>query len=304
MIGDNLQWSKPEFDDAGWDEIETSSPWEDQSFPGYNGYTWYRKTISISPDKRRGTLVLALGRIDDVDEVYFNGIKIGSTGGFPPNYRTAYHLWRKYVVPVSIINFSGNNVIAVRVFDGELAGGMIEGRIGLITPAFDNPLPINYYLDGYWKFVAADSREFSKPDYKDGHWKDLMVPGKWEEQGYENHDGFGWYRKKFVLPANLRKQDLVLVLGKIDDLDEVYLNGILIGKTGTIRSNPDESYANNEYRQLRGYYIPEKALNRTGENVIAVRVYDKMFDGGIYEGPIGIITQTAYIDYWNNVNKR
>ncbi|MEJ2495328.1 MAG: hypothetical protein P8Y79_13480 [Ignavibacteriaceae bacterium] len=36
------------------------------------------------------------------------------------------------------------------------------------------------------------------------------------------------------------------------------------------------------------------------ENVISVRVYDGMVDGGIYDGPIGLITQEEYTAYWKN----
>lgn len=40
-----------------------------------------------------------------------------------------------------------------------------------------------------------------------------------------------WYYKAFIAPSNPRAT-LALRLGKINDTDEVYLNGILIGKSG------------------------------------------------------------------------
>ena len=36
------------------------------------------------------------------------------------------------------------------------------------------------------------------------------------------------------------------------------------------------------------------------DNLIAIRVYDGWRDGGIYEGPVGLITQKDYIKYWRN----
>ena len=60
---------------------------------------------------------------------------------------------------------------------------------------------------------------------------------------------------------------------------------------------------NDEYRVLRGYYINQDDLI-IGENVIAVRVYDGLADGGIYEGPVGIATLNNYIDYRSSSQKK
>ena len=93
-----------------------------------------------------------------------------------------------------------------------------------------------------------------------------------------------------------------MVLGKIDDADQLYINGILIGSTGNfpsrtgIRFNVDQ-----EYDAFRGYYIPAGVLKNNQKNVIAVRVYDKGGAGGIYEGPVGLVTQSQYIDFWRSM---
>jgi len=44
-------------------------------------------------------------------------------------------------------------------------------------------------------------------------------------------------------------------------------------------------------------------LKKNQSNVIAVRVLDTGGDGGIYEGPVGIISQTKYIEYWRKMKK-
>jgi sialate O-acetylesterase len=98
-------------------------------------------------------------------------------------------------------------------------------------------------------------------------------------------------------------ENLVVVLGKIDDIDEVYLNGQLIGTTGDMIMNPLTNVFNNEYLQIRGYSITREDLIQ-GKNVIAVRVYDGMADGGIYEGPVGIATLNNYIDYRSSSHKK
>ena len=63
----------------------------------------------------------------------------------------------------------------------------------------------------------------------DNYWKEIFVPAYWEVQGYKNYDGFAWYRKSFVLPEKYSGIKLVLMLGMIDDIDQTYINGTLIG---------------------------------------------------------------------------
>ena len=94
---------------------------------------------------------------------------------------------------------------------------------------------------------------------------------------------------------------MVILMGKIDDIDQVYINGTFIGSTGTFptKSNPDV-YTSAEYNAFRGYYLPVGFLKKGQKYVIAVRVLDTGGTGGIYEGPVGIMSQTKYIDYWRN----
>ena len=83
-IGMNEEWISPKFNDSSWETIKVPSTWEDQGFNGYNGYAFYRKNINIPSTYKGRMLYLNMGYIDDVDEVYLNGHKIGSTGSFPP----------------------------------------------------------------------------------------------------------------------------------------------------------------------------------------------------------------------------
>src|SRR5512133_706533 len=121
-IGINNDWISPKFNDSGWETIKVPSAWEDQGFNGYNGYAFYRKKISVSSSLKGRMLYLNMGYIDDVDEVYLNGHKIGSSGAFPPHYVTAYNAERIYFMPEEYINFDAMNVIAVKVYDSYDAG--------------------------------------------------------------------------------------------------------------------------------------------------------------------------------------
>jgi sialate O-acetylesterase len=140
-----------------------------------------------------------------------------------------------------------------------------------------------------------DNPEWAKKGFDDAAWDDIMVPGDWESQGFRNYDGYAWYRKTFKLSQNFQVDDLMLMLGKIDDMDEVFVNGKRIGGTGNINR---KWASDDEYNRYRNYSVPDGLLKAGEENVIAVRVFDQQQRGGIYDGPITLIPQSEYKQFW------
>src|SRR5260221_10828190 len=59
--------------------------------------------------------VLELGKLDDEDETYLNGVRVGATSGW-----SAY---RRYAVPPDALRWGAENTLAVRVTDGGGPGG-------------------------------------------------------------------------------------------------------------------------------------------------------------------------------------
>ena len=297
-IGDDMKWATPDYNDVSWEEIRVPSSWESEGFHGYNGYAWYRTTFEFPKDADGYSLMLKMGYIDDVDEVYINGKLVGKSGSFPPDYSTAYYANRNYPIPGKYLTTEGENVIAVRVFDSQMDGGIVRGDIGIY--AYTRGMKLDVNLEGEWKFNTGDNHDWSKTNYDDSNWDYILVPGYWESRGWADYNGFAWYRIKFFVPEKLRGKKLVLSLGKIDDIDETYLNGTKVGFTGEMYDNMRKSRFDYEYRQFRGYFIPDGVIKFGEENTIAVRVYDGYINGGIYEGPIGLTTQEKYRDYWRD----
>lgn len=306
-IGDDTIWASPDFDDNNWEKIKVPATWEDQGFHGYNGYAWYRRTFEVPKELVGLNFILNPGFIDDVDQTFVNGKLVGMSGGFPPQYVTAYDAQREYFISKELLK-EGKNTIAIRVYDAQLEGGIIKGAVGLL-PVPSNTGQIAYLdldinLTGMWRFNVGDISDWRNSDYNDRDWKEIFVPAFWETQGYKNYDGFAWYRMKFTLPKKYDNQKMVLLLGKIDDIDQTFVNGTLIGSVGdwnfdVVPTNFNQNY---EWTTVRAYHIPDNALIPGKENTIAVRVYDGYLDGGIYQGPIGLITQEKYREYWKIQN--
>jgi sialate O-acetylesterase len=152
-------------------------------------------------------------------------------------------------------------------------------------------------LSGIWQFAKTSNQKALEAN---AEWNKIMVPSAWEHQGYHKYDGYAWYRRTFTLPANFSEKDdeIVLIMGKIDDFDKTYVNGKLVGQT-----NDGEEYGwSRSYEKLRVYKMPDGLLKKNAANVIEVLVKDMGNIGGIYEGPVGISTRTAYERYFKNTS--
>jgi hypothetical protein len=294
-IGDNMEFAHPEFNDLNWGTINAPEAWENQGFPSYDGYAWYRISIEIPQNLQDKKLYLKLGRIDDVDMVFVNGKLIGQQGEFPPQYRTAFDEIRIYEIPQNFLKFGTKNVFAIRVYDDRGQGGIVSNGLGIYSRK--DVINLSLFLNGNWKFSVGDDLTWAKTDFDDSNWKIIKVPSTWENQGYKKHDGFGWYRKKVSIPRYLMKSELILLLGKINDIDEVFFNGILIGSTGDFSQKENIQKNRGMYRKERAYSIPSHLILPDESNLITVRVFDHGNKGGIYEGYVGISTQEEYLQY-------
>ncbi len=87
------------------------------------------------------------------------------------------------------------------------------------------------------------------------------------------YDGDAWYRIPVKIPSSLKGKELSLDIEKVDDVDWVYFNGQLIGKTGKETKNYWEFH--------RIYRIPGELIRFDKDNMLVVRVQDLGGEGGI-----------------------
>jgi len=294
-IGDDSQWSKKDFSDNDWETITIGKSWEEQGYVGYDGFAWYRKKFLMPEYDYKKSLMLYIENIDDVDEIYFNGVLIGSTGKMPENYITGYGWVRKYYIPEELIKKNDYNYISVRVYDDGGEGGIVGSKMFLYVNDYEKFLKIN--LSGDWKIHFTEVKDWKSTDYNDNHWKSIKVPMIWESQGYFDYNGYACYRKTFYITNNIDlSSEVYLLLGKVDDYDKVYINGECIGELSPYRNLGEFSRIRGEYNTFRAYKIPKNLLLH-GKNVICVKVYDETLQGGIYEGPVGITDKQSFKEF-------
>jgi serine phosphatase RsbU (regulator of sigma subunit) len=144
-------------------------------------------------------------------------------------------------------------------------------------------------LDGPWQFHLGDNPAWALPQTPDATgvagWEQLS-PGKtWGAQGHPSYVGFAWYRKHVALRlAPGVAPGIALGIQHIDDVYEIYWNGRLVGRYGTMPPNP--SYPYESIGQTFG-------LGPVRDGVFALRVWKAplmSFDpsdlGGLHSAPL------------------
>ena len=137
---DTESWKSASLDDAGWAHMQLPALWESQGgFEALDGVVWFRKTVTISDAQAGKAATLELAKVDDIDETWVNGVKVGGL--------SRYDADRLYTIPAGVLK-AGKNIIAVRVTDGG-GGGGIYGDAANMKLTIDN---VPQSLAGDWLF--------------------------------------------------------------------------------------------------------------------------------------------------------
>ena len=143
--------SSADFDDSAWTTIDIGQAWEDQGYEGYDEGAWYRARVEVDAEEGR-PVHLAFGGVDNNAYVYVNGIFVGE-----------HHGWNTpFILDISeAVKYKGQNVVAVRVYDGMEMGG-IYGTIEVIQPTAKENL--DRYLAN--RGISAQQKQTDRDDEK------------------------------------------------------------------------------------------------------------------------------------------
>lgn len=149
-------------------------------------------------------------------------------------------------------------------------------------------------IDGKWQFHLGDNMAWAQPGAPDTAdpgatdktgWEQITADDTWGAQSHPSYTGFAWYRKHLHLtPAAGTDGNFSLLIPQIDDAYEVYWNGQLVGKLGSLK--PLRYSINAPAKQIFG-------LGPARDGVLAVRVWktplasnDPSSLGGFNEPPL------------------
>lgn len=178
-------------------------------------------------------------------------------------------LHQKIGVPIGLIDSSWGGTIAEAWTSRKTLASMPEYGKGLanMDAAALASGDFETKMAAWWNQNDAGSQKgFSRADFDDAAWPEMMLPVAWEKAGLPDYNGLVWFRKVVDIPTNLAGKDLMLHLGAIDDHDTTYFNGEVVGV--------------GKWPEAQNYRVPG-ALVKAGRNVLAVRVLDTGGGGGL-----------------------
>ncbi|MCF7816490.1 MAG: hypothetical protein K9M54_01310, partial [Kiritimatiellales bacterium] len=197
-VGDSDEYADIGFDDSGWQKITLPL-----QIPGTRPktYYWFRREFLVPPELAGQDVIFNLGCIDDCDEFYVNGEKIGDTGVMPKNQpqgncMPAFTETRKYTVSARLLK-PGKNLLAVCVYNNKGAGG----------------------------FIASKGREADSVEVV-GPFNRKAIGGT--RSGY-TVGGTGWYRKHFKVDAADAGRHFEICFGGVYMNSDVWINGEHLG---------------------------------------------------------------------------
>ena len=124
-----------------------------------------------------------------------------------------------------------------------------------------------------------------------------------------------WFCKTVTVPAGFLTEDTVtLLLGVIDDLDVVYVNGVPVAASGFIdadgvKADPaavpadggfvnhgEFSFEKSYWEVSREYVVPAEFFHE-GENDLCIRIYNNNSFGGFYDRTLALVATKNCVNY-------
>lgn len=193
----------------------------------------------------------------------------------------ARELQKKDKVPMGLINASwgGSKIQSWMTASALRSMGGYDRALDALAQSSKDPFAAGSQWASIWEGWYRE-RTNDRPGHEpwsakpSGEWKVAPVErGYWEEWGVPElakYDGMLWYRTNVTLSKSQAAQQATLALGRVDESDQVWINGRLVGAAGP---GGEKSYP-----------LPPNVL-RAGENSVVVSILDTYANGGM-PGPM------------------
>ena len=141
---------------------------------------------------------------------------------------------------------------------------------------------LSTWITNAYSLDSGKINGWEKGDFKTSQWSNITMPGMINKVGLGNFDGIIWFKTEFTLPPEMEGKDLILNIGKIDDMDNTWINGIKIGSTSVID-------------KIIKYKISSEIVKK-GLNSITIQVLDHGGNGGIEADSIILYTESKSLN--------
>ncbi len=209
-------------------------------------------------------------------------------------YFFAKQLYERYKIPIGIINSSVGGT-PIEAWTSE-AGLQSFADISTVIQRNKDSAYINSFKQANAQSAGSSAQQptdkglqekWFATAYKPIGWRNINIPGYWEDQGIRNLDGVVWYRREIDVPASMAANDAKVFLGRIVDADVLYVNGAQVSNTTYM------------YPQRR-YKLPSGILH-AGKNLFVIRVSNQNGKGGfVPDKPYQLISNSDTVDLQGN----
>ncbi len=123
----------------------------------------------------------------------------------------------------------------------------IANLLGQNIITIDTIPPKGVVLDKNWKWHAGDNPEWSDPEFDDSQWADVNPTQDLNSIPQLTQKSIGWFRTTLELsPVVAQKLTTLLISQSV--ASEIYINGLLARKIGTVSKKPEDIEAVNIFR--------------------------------------------------------